>query len=256
MEPRSSAATLGVHRQGSGIVVNVAPPKVTVLVPAEPPWIHYGVPLAAFVAAAFAILTFVRLQRQINLALQQIRLANRQIEQQEKALDATLKDLEITSHQAAAADNERARLPDLQAQLVFTARPGERNDAGRTLAFVELRVANYGRAAANNVHVVLRADPQSIVQDLDELAKYRSETPPHADRERYLEFGADSLGMWSATAFDRNLEILPNEDAALLGQGWFYVRPGLIEIQWRIICRQGEYPDGGGETSLRQNLQW
>ncbi len=83
-----------------------------------PAWLVYGLPvlsvLLAFVAALFALLAWLRMARQIDLAEKQIAQQDKAIDLATKDFDATLTALGITRQQAELADAERARQPELR----------------------------------------------------------------------------------------------------------------------------------------------
>ena len=101
------------------VVTTVSHPLAPVA-PQSPAWLVYDVPvvssLFAFIAALFAVLSWLRMASQIDLAKRQIAQQDKAIDLAIKDFDATLAALSITKRQADLADEERARSPILSLQ--------------------------------------------------------------------------------------------------------------------------------------------
>lgn len=217
----------------------VSPPKVVVNSPTPPDWLAYDVPIAsvllAFVAALFAILGWLRMQRQIDLANKQIAQQDRAIALSIKDYEATVAALEITQRQAELADKERARLPDFRLFL-----NGEQNEVwipwGRpgliagTYSFrLRVELGNYGPVSAHHPRLVMVLPNEWI----DE-SSMRGEHDVSA-----LSFDTEK------TANGRTKELEPGA-IGHLGNVYAAAPPGKYRLEWYATSEEEprDYEDG------------
>ena len=120
------------------------------------------------------------------------------------------------------------------------------------LTFIQVYVANYGSAPANNIDVRLQFPEALVAQSDRELVQRKISKPLRDDVRDYIELSdmVDSFGYRWASVFNRNLELLPWQELWLIGQGWFYVRAGPARMLWQIRCRQGDFPGGNLDATL------
>lgn len=155
-------------------------------------------------------------------------------------------DLRLNRDQAAKADAERAKQPNLSVMVQMTPSYGPVDAEGFFETQIALLVSNRGSAPASNIELTASFPATTFQQeaprfDATVLAQNASLQRGIKNVIR-LSPQADSFGNRWDTIYDRNLELLPGQQPVTLGTGTFRVREGETFFLWRVKCRQGDFP--------------
>ncbi|MDP9104396.1 MAG: hypothetical protein M3N49_00440 [Candidatus Eremiobacteraeota bacterium] len=194
--------------------------------------------LVASLAALFAGLALIFIGKQIKIANQQTALAQLGIDWAKRDYETSIENLKLTQAQAAVADAERARTPDLRLSVEKVSDDhGIYTEAGTTAFSILFSLVNVGPRVATNITMELLF-PQSF-KDRSQSSRFGLE---QAGGRPFVVFG--HLVEWGKSVGRVRLENNIINADSLEFEANCVAPPGQYRIGWIAKTAEGMWPQG------------